>query len=190
MAPSAPKLRRPGEKGAEIVEFALIFATLMMLMLGIVEFARAYNVYQTITRAAREGARMAALPTSVYDSDAFMDPGQTTTQANSAVFANYIAPALQAANLNPTACTGSTVENCVSNYTEQVNWLDPTSSTDQEQPCGVIVSFAYPIQLSIPFLSSGLGTITLHARAQMRREDQPAPPVGGGSPTCGGNPLP
>jgi Flp pilus assembly pilin Flp len=49
------------EKGASAVEFALILPLLIMLVFGIVEFGIAFNNYVTITHAAREGARIAAV---------------------------------------------------------------------------------------------------------------------------------
>jgi len=49
------------EKGASAVEFALILPILIMLVFGIVEFGIAFNNYITITHAAREGARIAAV---------------------------------------------------------------------------------------------------------------------------------
>ncbi|MBA7508123.1 hypothetical protein ES705_00043 [subsurface metagenome] len=49
------------EKGASAVEFALILPILIMLVFGIVQFGIAFNNYITITHAAREGARIAAV---------------------------------------------------------------------------------------------------------------------------------
>ena len=49
------------EKGASAVEFAIILPILIMLVFGIFEFAIAFNNYITITHAAREGARRAAV---------------------------------------------------------------------------------------------------------------------------------
>jgi len=49
------------EKGASAVEFALILPILVMLVFGIFQFGIAYNNYITITHAAREGARLAAV---------------------------------------------------------------------------------------------------------------------------------
>lgn len=49
------------EKGASAVEFALILPILIILVFGIFEFAIAFNNYITITHAAREGARRAAV---------------------------------------------------------------------------------------------------------------------------------
>ncbi len=55
------KVRRRTEKGAAAVEFALVLPILVLLVFGIVEFGRAYNAYLSVTHAAREGARLAAV---------------------------------------------------------------------------------------------------------------------------------
>jgi len=49
------------EKGVSAVEFALILPILIVLVFGIFQFGIAYNNYITITHAAREGARLAAV---------------------------------------------------------------------------------------------------------------------------------
>ncbi len=46
--------------GAEIAEAAVVLPLLFMLLFGIMWFARAFNIYTTINRAAREGALAAA----------------------------------------------------------------------------------------------------------------------------------
>jgi Flp pilus assembly protein TadG len=50
------------ERGAELVEFALIFPTLLLVMLGIMDFGFMFQRYSIVTAAAREGARVAILP--------------------------------------------------------------------------------------------------------------------------------
>jgi Flp pilus assembly protein TadG len=52
---------RRGERGAAVVEFALVVPLLLLLVLGIAEFGRAYNVQSIISGAAREGVRTMAL---------------------------------------------------------------------------------------------------------------------------------
>jgi Flp pilus assembly protein TadG len=47
--------------GAIIVEFALIVPILVILLVGIIEFGRAYNTQIALQGAAREGARALAL---------------------------------------------------------------------------------------------------------------------------------
>lgn len=51
-------------RGQAVVEFALVAPLVLLLLLGIVEFGRAWNAYQVVTDAAREGARIAAVATS------------------------------------------------------------------------------------------------------------------------------
>ena len=50
------------ERGAELVEFALVFPTLLLVMLGIADFGFLFQHYEVVTNAAREGARVAILP--------------------------------------------------------------------------------------------------------------------------------
>ena len=57
--------RRRGQRGAAAVEFALVVPVLLILVMGIIEFGRAYYVQTTISSAAREGVRTMALQNSV-----------------------------------------------------------------------------------------------------------------------------
>ena len=50
------------EKGAELVEFALTFPLLLLVMVGIMDFGLLFQRYEVLTNAAREGARVAVLP--------------------------------------------------------------------------------------------------------------------------------
>lgn len=50
------------ERGAELIEFALILPMLLLIMLGIVDFGFMFQRYEVLTNAAREGARVAVLP--------------------------------------------------------------------------------------------------------------------------------
>ncbi len=49
------------ERGASAVELALLLPVLLILIGGIIDFGRAFSAQASITSAAREGARMAAL---------------------------------------------------------------------------------------------------------------------------------
>lgn len=49
------------ETGQAMVEFALVAPLLMMMVIGVFEFGRAWNVYQVLTEAARAGARAAVV---------------------------------------------------------------------------------------------------------------------------------
>ena len=57
--------RRPGirsERGAELIEFALVFPLLLFVVLGIVDFGFLFQRMEVVTNGAREGARIAVLP--------------------------------------------------------------------------------------------------------------------------------
>lgn len=57
-------MARKSERGAVAVEFAILAPILVMILLGIMEFGRAYNVQTTLTNAAREGVRSMAINNS------------------------------------------------------------------------------------------------------------------------------
>jgi Flp pilus assembly protein TadG len=57
--PRQDRLRE--QRGATAVEFALIVPLLIVLVLGIAEFGRAFQVQGTLSAAAREGVRVMAL---------------------------------------------------------------------------------------------------------------------------------
>lgn len=57
----APGLLR-AERGAVLIETALVFPLVLFMAVGIFEFGRAYQTWQVLTNAAREGARIAVLP--------------------------------------------------------------------------------------------------------------------------------
>ena len=56
--------RLRSDRGAAALEFALVIPLLLVLVLGIAEFGRAYNVQTTLSAAAREGVRTMALQNS------------------------------------------------------------------------------------------------------------------------------
>lgn len=48
-------------RGAAAVEFAIVLTLLLMIVFGVIDFGRSYNAKETLTQAAREGARLVAL---------------------------------------------------------------------------------------------------------------------------------
>ena len=56
--------RARGRRGAAAMEFALILPILLLILGGIVDFARAFFELQTMVNAASEGARMAIVPSA------------------------------------------------------------------------------------------------------------------------------
>ncbi|HEV2246798.1 MAG TPA: TadE/TadG family type IV pilus assembly protein [Terriglobia bacterium] len=152
------------DSGAELFEAALVLPVLLVLLLGIVTFGRAYNTYQTITRAAREGAKAAVLTPCA---DSTYCSGATNYTARD-IWINFVDPVLQSDNLDTTQVTNNTIT-----YVQ----LDPNGSP--AHVCGVQLQFSYPYTFSLPFTTLNLSTITLKTTVQMRLENQPATcPVG------------
>ncbi|WP_210480637.1 TadE/TadG family type IV pilus assembly protein [Naasia sp. SYSU D00948] len=53
--------RAADDRGAAAIEFALVLPLLLLLILGILEFGRIYNIQISLSNAAREGARTMAI---------------------------------------------------------------------------------------------------------------------------------
>jgi Flp pilus assembly protein TadG len=85
--------RATRERGAAAVELALVLPLLLLLVFGIIELGRSYNVRVQLTGAAREGARVLAL-------------GGTPGEAQAAVVAAApgLAPALAGGNITTITC--------------------------------------------------------------------------------------
>lgn len=54
---------RKGEKGQNLIEFALVVPLLLLLVIGIAEFGRAWMTKNILTGAAREAVRIMAVQT-------------------------------------------------------------------------------------------------------------------------------
>ena len=179
------RLRRKWKEdsGAELVEAAFVLPVLLMLLLGIVWLGRAYNVYETISRAAREGVRYAVLPSCATCSPAntmsesYTSAGTATSPAcignPTNEFTNYVSPSLLASGLDPSY---------VQNFCQQAVVINPTSDASSQQ-CGVQISFQYPVQLAIPFTSLNATSFNISTSVTMRMENQPIDPVDG-TPSC------
>jgi Flp pilus assembly protein TadG len=83
------------DEGQALVEMALALPILLLLLVGIFEFARAYSIKQTLVNAAREGARQAVLQGVTVDS--------VTNVINGYLASNNIAPSTAASS--PTTIT-------------------------------------------------------------------------------------
>lgn len=64
LACRTPRAALSGEEAAELVEFALLLPLLLILVLGVMDFGRAFQIDQALSNASRQGARIAASATS------------------------------------------------------------------------------------------------------------------------------
>jgi len=56
------RLRRRGERGAELIELAFVLPILLLAVSAIMDFGFLFQRFEVVTNAAREGARMASMP--------------------------------------------------------------------------------------------------------------------------------
>jgi len=66
------KRRRRHDEGQALVEFALIAPIMIMLVLAVVDFGRAWNTYQVLVDAVREGGRVAVVANPIMTLDSVM----------------------------------------------------------------------------------------------------------------------
>jgi Flp pilus assembly protein TadG len=55
---------KKGSRGQSLVEFALLLPVFLMLVMGVIDIARAFSALQVVTNASREGARVGILPST------------------------------------------------------------------------------------------------------------------------------
>jgi hypothetical protein len=170
------------EDGVEIAEAAMVLPLVFTLLLGIVWFGRAFNIYSTIQQAAQQGAITAArgscatcgnTPASDVTVDnviyavmnaSHLDPTQIPASANPGLFP---CPAPPGGWAVPAGCavTGNNIYVC-----RNVQ-LNPTAGATQPAQCGTVVSFQYPFKSYLPFTALNLQTVTMSAQAQSRMEN-------------------
>jgi Flp pilus assembly protein TadG len=125
--------RLDDNRGAAAVEFALLVPILLLLVFGIVDFARGFSAQLTVTHAAREGVRVQALggtagevstatqnaatPLTVVVGTGACTQGQPTTVTATTQF-TYITPLsnfmimVGGSGVLPTQLTGKGVMRC------------------------------------------------------------------------------
>jgi Flp pilus assembly protein TadG len=95
------RLKPSKEYGAVAVEFALVLPIFLMLVFGIVEFGRAYNIQVSLTEAARETARYVA----IHSAESTFSTADARAAGISAAPSVALAPAnIQIAYSSGTAC--------------------------------------------------------------------------------------
>lgn len=158
---------RAKARGAELVEMAVVLPLLLTLLIGIFWAGRAYNIYETITRAAREGARTAV--TNSCSSCGNASPSNTTVR-------NAVIDSLNASSIDPTQVKNTYSGTCPSGQSCDCPTSDicivrnvPLNAGPPAE-LGVSVSLTYPFAFNLPFTSANLTTINISTAVQMRQE--------------------
>lgn len=77
--------RGRGERGAALIEFALLAPVLIALLLGIIDFGVGFNDWISLRQGAREGARQAVTGRLGSDTDCAIQPGSPAFPASTQV---------------------------------------------------------------------------------------------------------
>lgn len=174
--------------GAEIAEFAVVLPVVVLFLFGILWFGRAYNIYTTITLAAREGAKVAVVGSAASCATCGAPPAPAAAAAAAAA---RISDVLQASRIDPgqaqvyspnPAPTGglcgtmTTTPATMGLGTVNVyNNAQLNSGTSGPPACGTVVSFQYPFNFFLLNPAVGVGRnhflLQLKAAAQMQEEN-------------------
>jgi Flp pilus assembly protein TadG len=139
------------ERGAAIVEFAIVLSLMLLITAGIFEFGRAFQYYDALAKATRDGARyMSAAPKATINSVAVSDAK------------NLVVTAANAANVAPALTITEVVVTCT-----------PAACADGTAPTDVEVSITgYSINIGgvMPFVSgtTSYSGVTLAPHTTMR----------------------
>ena len=145
-------IRRPdrrGERGTALLEAAVTIPILLLIAVGIFDFGRAYQTWQVLTNAAREGARVAVLPN--------MTVSAVQTRARDYMYSGQLTN------------VGSATINVNRNATIVVNGANVSASQVTVQyPFSFIAM--QPVARLVNKNSSQSGNLTMVATALMRNE--------------------
>ena len=161
MAPIRPSNLRRLERGAALVEFAMVLPLLLVVIAGIVDFGFAFQRYEVITNAAREGARLATLPG--------YDPTSVDARVRS-----YVQSGLSLSNGAMNTVMPTSPASVVTTYPDLTVPL-PGGGTKTVSSALVTVTYHHDFLLLGPILGlinkSWGGSITLTSTSQMRLEE-------------------
>lgn len=174
--PSA-RARRRREGGQSLVEFSLILAPLLFILLGIIQFGFIFNSVVTLSTAAREAARDG----SVYVYDRNISKQANDTARNNKAKTTLLVSMNNLTKTSPQFSTGTTWTNSTSGTTTTYTNGDvliiyelPTGVTDSDMRTGyrMTVRVTYHQDLLLPLISNLLpqdtnGRLTLGGEVTM-----------------------
>lgn len=144
---------RCSEDGAELIEMAIVTPVLLLIVAGIFDFGFLFRSWETVTNAAREGARVGVLP--AYGC---ADGGPSEDRVIAYLAASGI-PAPPAGNILPGPITLAT----------------PAGSLTACQVTVTVAQSLPSLSYVTAFFGPALSTVNLHASSVMRSETQAVP---------------
>jgi Flp pilus assembly protein TadG len=151
------------ERGSSMVEYSIVFALLMTMLLGIADFSRALYAFHNVSSAAREAARYAAVrgttcstaPSSCTAANSASGTAGHTTQADIQKFVDNATPLGVNTKVTATITWSGTAN----------DGSGACSSANPGPGCKVQVQTAYNFNFMFPFVSKS--TLTMNSTSQM-----------------------
>ncbi len=146
------KFTRHRQRGQGLVEFALIFPVLILVLFGLIDLGRAVYDFNTLASASRQGVRIAIVNQNGAGAGCVgagsSTPDTTKLSAHDCAVAAAIA---------------------VGNVTVSVTYMDPTDTTTCSPVavgCLAEVTTTYQFQAITPIISSLLGSIAMSSTSK------------------------
>ena len=152
-----PRQRRraDGEAGQSLVEFSLLLLPLFLVLLGIIQFGLIFNVYVTMTNAARDAARLG----SIYEYDRTQTKAVNDLLRNESIKTQLMASMNLLGKTAPQFAVGSTWTQSGTTFTNGdlvITYTLPTGVSDSEPRFGqqITVRATYHQDLIVPLISA------------------------------------
>ena len=133
-------------RGQAVVEFALVLPLILIMVISVFEFARAWNIQQVLTDAAREGARVAVVGAGNEEAEGPLK-AKVTTKLNNA---------LSVAGIDPS----------------DASYTMPGVGSGHDQPATIQIALPYRFVFLGPLMEWTVGesSLTLRTSITMRNE--------------------
>ena len=166
--------RRNVGRGQSLVEFALILPIFLLMLFGLLDIGRLVYMNSTLSQAAREGARLAAVQASWVGLDgtpqgpACNAPGGPTCPADVAELRVNVLDATNQMMIPFDSLTDADLQLSCDEADGAVDWSSPPYTCSFRDPNGYAsVRVEAPFEFSTPIISQLIGAIDLVASATM-----------------------
>lgn len=171
-------MRLRSERGQATVEFAIVLPMVLLVLVGLIAFGKAFNYWINLNHIANEGARWAVVDkVPPYTAAGQNNPARTTPTA--CQVATYIASQASTTDLQGKIAPGYT--GICSAAAIPAGWTITVACKNAGgvapnigDPATVTVAAVYPLPASGFLKLFGAGSITLQGKATMRLEQIPS----------------
>ena len=140
-------MSRLAERGATIVEFAIVSTVALMLIFGILDFSRALYSYHQVSEVARQGARYAIVNGGAACGGGTPDPMQAWVNQHATLLGDGSLSVTTTCS-DSAACEDASSTNC-----SNANNCTATSAPYDAPGCIVSVKVDYSFHFLVPLVS-------------------------------------